>query len=440
MRRFHIHLLSVAALLLALSPALSSAQGTTTDILSRPEFASPIDPDIYLVRPGDRLTVRFLETDLKSLDLIVSAEGFIVDEQVGEIDARLRPLAAVRADLISALGRQYEVAQIKISVNAPLSISVMVTGAVRKPGTYQAMTSQHVSELIQLAGGISDFGSRRNIQLVRPNGFLRADLDRALYLGDAESDPSLYAGTAIHVPVRESDPVQVAGAVRRPLEIELTESDDLTTLLSIAGGMNAEADPDGVIVFRKDTKVDRSSKLVAGDAIWVPTREIASKDALVAVFGEVTHPGLYRLSRTSNLTTLIEAAGGFTPESAPTLTTIFRSIRSGKYIGQRFPIAHLVASSDQLIDINLVADDSIFVPAAVGYIRITGEIVSPGLQPYELNKPASYYIERAGGYLLGAERERISLYNRVAGTRSIVAPGTTLHDGDEISVMKREEN
>ena len=128
-----------------------------------PGYDRPVNPNLYLIRPGEQLTVTFLRTSLPNLKLSVNAEGMLVHSTFGIFDLRGMTLAQVRQRLQEPLARQYNAKEIDISIGPPSLVTITVLGAVPRPGTYLGWTSQRVSDMIASAGGLTADASSRRI-------------------------------------------------------------------------------------------------------------------------------------------------------------------------------------------------------------------------------------------------------------------------------------
>ena len=132
-------------------------------------FDEPVDPEIYLIRPGEELLVTFLNARLEPLTLTVDPQGRIVHSTLGLFDLSHRNLAEAKNLLEDALVDLYKAEQIEISVLEPQRTAVRVSGAVVKPGMYRGFTSHRVSEIIEQAGGIAwPPGSRGSLPQASP--------------------------------------------------------------------------------------------------------------------------------------------------------------------------------------------------------------------------------------------------------------------------------
>ena len=410
-------------------------------------FDEPVDPEVYLIRPGEELLVTFLKAKVSSLTLTVDPQGRIVHPTLGLFDLSHRTLAEACTLLEDALGALYKVEQIEISVLKPQRTAVQVSGAVSKPGMYKGFTSHRVSEIIEQAGGIAWQGSTRQIKFTGGPVSLIIDLDKARFTGDNSSNPCLYAGYSIHVPSKAAARVQVVGEVNHPREIELVPGDEVSTLIELAGGLRAGADISRVKISRGADLVIGADgglfpALQPGDVITVPAGERTDDQDMLKLFGAVSTPGMFTFSDDITLESLIDKAGGFVPEASRGMVTLFRKAGTdewGRLSERRFPITSAVGADGGILAMTLRPGDSVFVPFKVGYVKITGEVLNPGRYPFIDGKDALFYIKTAGGFLPRANPEEVSVYNRIARTTAEFSTGVMVHDGDELIINLREE-
>lgn len=397
-------------------------------------YDRPIDPSIFLIRPGEEIRVTFLNSSLPYLNLEVSPDGQIVHAVLGAIDVKGQTLVQVREKLTELLRSRYNVDVMIISVKAPRSVGISVTGAVNHPGFYRAYSSQRVSDIIALAGGISPHGSTRRIRFIGGPKPIEVDIDRALYLGDETGNPFLYAGYTVEVPARTREVIQVIGEVLHPRTIELMPNDDFSALLALAGGMTRRADTSRAHLLAGINGENRQlNSFKAGDIIRIPSRN-DERTNTVLIIGEVTTPGRFVFQPEMTIGKLLEMAGGGTEKANLSRVTIFRLAETDEGIddlGDRYPIE---AGAADLTNTPVKPLDSIFVPRMVGWVRVTGAVRSPGMLPYMAGKDASYYISAAGGYLPEADARNIKIFDRISHVRISVSVNARVQDGDEIVV------
>lgn len=405
-----------------------------------PGYDRPVNPNLYLIRPGEELTATFLRTSLQPMKLTVNAEGRLVHSTLGLYDLRGMTLSQVREKLQEPLARQYNARDIDISIGPPMKVTITVLGAVAKPGSYQGWTSQRVSDMIHAAGGLASDGSSRRILFSGGPTAIPVDLDRATYLGLDTLNPRLYAGYRIEVPYRSEDRVQVIGEVQRPREIELLPGDSVASLLKMAGGISRTvAEPVIELLGRSGRKLSGSDAVPAGGIIGVRDARIGASQP-VLIIGEVVTPGQLPLETGMTLARAIQSAGGTTTGANLSRVTVFRQAETeawGKPERFRYAIDGLTTSADMMSFV-LRAGDSVVVPRILGFVKVDGLVVRPTAVSYSPGKPAGHYVNAAGGFLPKADRSGVNLTNRVTGLSSRVDVSTQVQDGDQITVVPLE--
>jgi protein involved in polysaccharide export with SLBB domain len=400
-------------------------------------YERPIDPDWYLIRPGEQFTVTFLKTRLPSLYLTVDAEGQVVDRTLGVINLADMTLTQARQILSKALSHVYSADEIVISVGVPLPVTVLVSGMVNRPGRYRAFSSQRVSEIIDSAGGITPGGSTRFIQFTGAHGEQAVDLDRAEYLADPLADPCLYGGNRLFVPSRKSNSVFVDGAVISPREIELSGAESILQLVALAGGQTAEADIDrSYVIGDSSDNMGVIGEITAGSIIVVPVIGEKGRIGSVKLYGAVARTGRFPFRVGMTLDQLLIDAGGSTNDANLGRITVFRRAENdarGRRSTGRYPIS-FAGQQTGPDPIKLLPFDSVFVPIQLGYVSVRGGVNFPGLYPFQSGKNAAYYITSAGGYVGKGDSGRLLLFDRITKITAEIMPQVTVRDGDEVIV------
>lgn len=423
--------------LTALADIILAQSGTLPDSLLYPEYRyydEPIDPDLYLIRPGEYLPVTFVGTSLKAIRLKVDPEGLIVDQNLGRFDMNGKTLTEARAVLLDPLKRLYNCESIHISVGSPYRVAITVNGAVAKPGTYLGFTSQRVSEIIEQAGGVSDHGSTRKIMLAGGSLVLTVDLDMAIFAAENQTNYPLYAGVSIFVPLSSEKKIHLMG--RQPRSIELLDSDNLETIKALAGG-GGHNDNDQLMVLAEGWRVATENDLVDQAVLQLNRPE---PDDRLILFGGVNRPGRYEFTDQISLADLIEQAGGLSSQAVRDRIAIFRRLPEDEWGNEsltRIPI--IARSENDAFSSLLTPGDSIIVPISIGFVQVVGQVRVPGYYPYQAGLTIKDYVKIAGGFTKQADTEDLSLRNRVTGVSSQTAVDAIPGDGDLVWVEKKLE-
>jgi len=118
---------------------------------------------------------------------------------------------------------------------------IKLFGAVENPGMYKYEDSMTLSQLISRAGGIVKAGGdEKNVYLKRRGKIYILNLEKIL-LGQ-QSDPFIYPGDDIFVPLKEEKFVYLLGEVGNPGVYSFTNEEPLTlqTLIAKAGGLTRD--------------------------------------------------------------------------------------------------------------------------------------------------------------------------------------------------------
>ncbi len=223
----------------------------------QPSTAGPVDAS-YRLGPGDVL-VLILTGDVElAHTLEVTREGFVVIPQVGQLYVSGLNLGQLNSALFGRLSRVYSgirrgpgsTTGFQVTVSRLRTNQIYVIGEVARPGSYQVSSAGTVLTALYLAGGPTENGSFRHLQIRRGNRTIDSlDLYRYLLRGESGGDIRLETGDIVFVPVRRL-PVDVEGAVVRPATYELRTGETLGDLIEAAGGFLPEA-------LRRRIQIDR---------------------------------------------------------------------------------------------------------------------------------------------------------------------------------------
>ena len=210
---------------------------------------------------------------------------------------------------------------------------VGISGSVKTPAIYELREGVTVSQLIDMAGGLSDVAFTGRVQIERIVGNGR----QTVFESDvaAAKDLPVLAGDVvkIYTAVQDKRFVKITGAVMNAGDYGYRQGMKLSDLISIAGGLQyyaytKEANITRVRVTDKgpvtDTIAVNLEKALTGDTAsdiqlldndYLFVRAVPEWDLYktVVLQGEVKFPGTYTIRRDETISSLIERAGGFTP-------------------------------------------------------------------------------------------------------------------------------
>lgn len=211
----------------------------------QPLLSGPV-PDDYTIGPGDVMVLILTGGVEESQVLEVTREGFIVIPRVGQIPVSNLTMGQLRVVLRQELGASYSgiangTTEFSITVSQLRTNQISVIGEVAQPSAYQLVSVATVLNALYAAGGPTDSGNLRNVE-VRRNGALFGSFDLYDYIlgGNTRNDITLTQGDVVFVPVKGKR-VSLTGAVTRQAIFEMAGSENLVDLINYAGGLTSSA-------------------------------------------------------------------------------------------------------------------------------------------------------------------------------------------------------
>jgi protein involved in polysaccharide export with SLBB domain len=451
-----------------------------------------IEPEEYVVGPGDEITIMFTGKFVKRYSLKITPEGYLLIPEFGPVDIARMSLADAKDRLLRALKTRYRDVSISVLLTGVRKVKVSVSGEVENSGVYTVSAGDRVSEAIRRAGEATRFASERNIRVIRNGKVLRADLLSFFRVGIGALNPYVQEGDAIVVPTLEQKVYRVGiyGAVRSAGNFEYSDTDHLSDLIMLGYGLKFDADSSfcELVRFEPDhvkTKTIRielpsddswedsvaNVKLMPDDRVYFRSKPAFHYAAQVEIRGEVVHPGFYPIIEDSTkLSEVINRAGGFTEDASLVEARMdrkgFESIEDTdlerhlklsanelndvereflKYESADRPgrvsvdFVKIFVQDDTTYDVTLKDGDEVLVPKVSNTVRVIGNVLKPGLIEYVKGADHSYYIERSGGFGWRANEGKVRIVKSISG--AIVEPGddAAIEVGDAIVVPEERD-
>ncbi|NND55479.1 MAG: hypothetical protein HKN56_10990 [Gammaproteobacteria bacterium] len=274
-------------------------------------------PNEYKLGPGDTIDVQLFGKENRQYSLVVNREGSINFPNIGPVTVVGRSFQDVKQDLLDRVAEQLIGTSASVTMGALRSINVVVVGDAQQPGSYTVSGLSTITNALFVSGGVSDVGSLRNITVKRSGRVVsRLDLYDLLLRGDARNDIRLESGDVIFIsPI--GDTVSVGGFVKRPAIYELRGETSVAEMLAMAGGLRADAFPQGARIERINESRDRGyinidlndgaslqQEIRAGDTLLVPPVLMGARNG-VRLLGHVRRPGAFEWTPNMRLTDLI---------------------------------------------------------------------------------------------------------------------------------------
>lgn len=452
----------------------------------------PVDPETYIVGPGDRFLISFYGAAYEPVEIEILPEGIVAIPEVGAVKLGQVTLTEAKRLIAEKIATRYRGSEIGISLSQLRLFKVNVTGAVEKPGAVVVSASDRVAEAIDKAGGLQLGASRRNISLRESGGHERiADLTYFFATGELTANPYLHEGQVIFVPmVSDSlNTVEIYGAVNQPDTFEYHAGDRVLDLLKLGFGPRTDADLAHCELVRfmahdVDTSLIVDLTRILADPADAANVELMPDDRLfvraiagfhvkeqASVRGEVRFPGDYPLEDgCRTVGDLIKRAGGILPEAslseaqmtrvpkpaaASEANSFDQLLRLSTEQLTEFELQYLKTSSanqgDKVavdfrrlveegraeFDVPLQNGDVVIIPPKSYTVTVLGRVVSPGQVPFRTNQNVEYYISLTGGYGYKANKKEIRIIK--VNTGSVVKPSkhVPIEMGDRIMVPEK---
>ncbi len=263
-------------------------------------YESAIDPQEYIVGPGDYFSIVIWGEVQTSFQLPVMAEGVLIIPTVGSIDVSGNTLKQTKNHVENVILQKYKHTKISTHLLKMRKIRVHVTGRISKPGTYIATPIDRLSDLITRAGGIGIYADSKNLRIKHINDEeTLVDFSAYQIKGDLSQNPYIQAGDVIIIPTIDyiENFVRVEGNVSRPGFYPFGPGETIKEFFNRYSLLNVSQKLDEINIQREDevieinmtNDVNSQTTLQPGDFITI-NQTIRQ----VYVMGAVKEPGLFK--------------------------------------------------------------------------------------------------------------------------------------------------
>lgn len=405
-------------------------------------------PPNYRLGPGDEVIIDIWGTSQNTIRQQISPDGTINIEKIGPVSLSGMTVSEANGYLKRVLGKTYSgldapdgTLEIRLTLGNTRTIQINVMGEVVQPGTYALSSFSTVFHALYRAGGVSDIGSLRNVQVTR-NGKTVAKVDVYDFImkGKTQDDIRLQEGDVIIVPAYEAL-VQISGNVKRPMKFEMKKNETLATLINYAGGFSADAYTRSLRVVRQNGEEYEINTVKEIDYSAYPMRngDVVTAEAILNRFtnklevrGAVYRPGIYQLNGEINtVRALVNEAKGLTGDAFTNRAVLQREREDLTTEIISVDVRSIMAGTSP--DIPLQKNDILYIPSIHdledrGDVAIFGEVAKPDSYSYSDNMTLEDLIIRAGGLRESASTVRVDVSRRIKDPKST-------HSTDSIGQM-----
>ncbi len=345
--------------------------------ITRPAVPQILEQELedkkYTVGPGDLFKIRILgEIDVE-FEADVLPEGNILIPKVGDISISGETLYNAKSKIRDKVGSFYLKSEISINLIRLRKFRVYLTGEVKNPGTYFAQGSDRVSDVIEIADGITDWADDTQIELRNMDGqtaFL--DLNSFYLHGNKDQNPFLHGGDLIHV---------------------------------------------------HSINIEERYVIVEGNSTIATKLEGEENQT-----GQTNLLGIYPIRAAEKLNDFLLRIGALSKRSNLENITIERD--------STIIHINLLNPDDPNLNLIMKHRDKIYIPPLQDRVYVRGEVLTPGPLAYYANYKAIDYVGMAGALDSSAEPDEYVVI-RIKNGEAAQGGNVVVHKGDTIIVPKR---
>ena len=379
---------------------------------------------------------------------------------------------------------------------------VEIRGAIYRSGIYQLDGQVNtVKSLIKKADGLRGDAFMNRAVLNREKDNFDHEIiavDLAGIMNGTQPDIPLMKNDVLYIPsiqnLKERQTVTIHGRVSSAGTYSYAENMTVEDLVVMAGGLLEDAATVKVDITRriKDTKsstyskeigktftVDLSNNFEVGkesfvlepfDQVYIRKSPTYQEQQNVTITGEVLFGGTYALqNKTERISSLIERAGGLTPEAYAKGARLMRvrSQEEAKREQDLLKLARRTTDKDSIevsslelsttysvgldlekaiknpnsdFDLVLKDGDVLYIPEYINTIKVTGAVMYPNTVLYEKGKDLSYYLNQAGGFNNNARKRKVFVVNlNGKASKLSLHSKQAIEPGSEIVVPTKEK-
>lgn len=409
----------------------------------------------YILDVGDALNIQLVGQKDDIYDALVNRQGSINLKDVGQV--RIAGLTLNEASNIikSKVAGTYIGTNAFITLSSIRDVNVLVTGNSKNPGIYTLSGNSNILHAISASGGINEYGSYREINLIRDDIVIESlDVYDLLINGRYNLKKRLRSGDVIFVESRKNI-VTIDGAVNRPAKYEVKDEQNLNSIINYANGLKRTADVQNISLERlldgslKTIPIVNKSqfeKITALDGDLIYIREFPYREAKIS--GAVLKPGKYTMALGETLQDLVQKAGGYSKnayvfgaiyqnEEAKNINAQAKQKMYDEFLNNLLYLSQLNTSQDlnltpviklteevknsepngrvvvnledsSTIDLYPIKDkDELYIPEISNVVYVYGETSSEGAVVFSSGKGVDHYIEKSGGFKKFAAKKSI---------------------------------
>lgn len=299
---------------------------------------------------------------------------------------------------------------------------VQINGEVKNPGTYPYSKHMSVEELILMAGGLREAANLNAVEIARRSeqtgtgtfaDLIQVQVSPNLSIApDGEMLQPFDRVIVRRKPNFNLDKVvQVEGQVNSPGYFAVQSAEErISDLVRRAGGLTPFAYAEGATLIRRTEFFETESEQIRRNRNLQDLQDRLLADPNNTEAQELLIDRLFRDlgNRPVDLTEGSRAAES-KRESITSITETkadIAPIRIRQTEAVAIDLAAIMRNPYSDVDLILEEGDILSIPKQLQTVRMRGDVVYPATVRYQSDRGASYYINRAGGFDIRANRKR----------------------------------
>jgi protein involved in polysaccharide export with SLBB domain len=370
-------------------------------------------PETYVLGAGDEVHITIFGASQTDIQQRITTDGYIHPSGVARIFLKGLTLAQARTVIRQSLSSSYlfRPDQLTVTIVTARTVTINVFGNANVTGSFTLSALNSALNALSAAGGVTEFGSVRSIQLTR------GDSKRTIDVYEFMTDPSsqfrfdLQNNDILFVPVAKKL-VTVEGGVKRPMRYEMLDGETVNDLIRFAGGLTTNVYPEFLQIERYVGGTPKLFEWKLGDVLTgkvnvtmvdgdiVRIKNINTPlENYVDVDGSVYYPGRFDLNTNPTLqSVLANAKPNWQAKTDAVFVERIRPDSTFEFLTVPYPGTSGAAT------FNLQGRDKIHVLSRVDFrdmdtIQVLGQVRKPftKLFGYTDRITVSQAIEYAGG-------------------------------------------
>ncbi len=408
----------------------------------------------YQLDFGDELELQMVGQKSSITNLYINRDGSVNIADIGKVFLSGLSLEDASNLIKAKVSESFIGVDSYITLINVRDIQIIMAGNVYNPGPYTLNGNSNIFHALSVAGGPSEGGSFRSIDLIRDNKIIESvDLYQTFIFAQSSFQTRLRSGDIVFVnPVNNI--VTIAGAFKRPGQYELTDNENLYDSIIFANGVNKFADLNNIVLERilkgsvtplSIAAMTEFKKILANDGDKISVRSFPFRS--VEILGAVKNPGVYLMNEGQTIKDVLIKSGGLSDNAYP-FGAIYENLQTAEInrlakeslyedfldnllsasqgVQDETELAAIIDITAQLknspvsgrviIDIlsqdlkdsQLIKDgDKITIPEISNQVYIYGEVSSEGAALFNDGKDTIYYINKKGGFSENADKKSI---------------------------------